>query len=456
MRAVGVQKKLLGLFLATITVLTIMGVFIHLSIQDRETYRWVTRTYDVQARLATTLFDVETALDAHEDFSINHRPEALATFHESFRKAVGDLAMLERLLTDNSLQRIRFRILQSDILEYKDALEASSGVADPVARAQASVREFNLLERVHRSAERMIQEEQDTLERRTQDNRASQRRVNIALAVFLVVVSLLLVYLFVAVKQDLMQQRAMEAEREQAARQELLHREAQRRNQELQALARRLVEMQEAERGHLAYELHEEIGQVLAGLKLSLAGILKQPESMRDEQVRSAQELVTDLMRHVRALSLDLRPGVLDDLGLRPALDWYCRHYAEQAEVSVDFATSGLENRLDGTVETTAYRIVQEALSSLTHQSGVKAVEVRLSREEDYLQVRITDRCGGSAGRDPLCCSDSASLTSMQERATLIGGTFEVTSSDVASGSDQETVITVRLPLSPIYTSLES
>lgn len=566
MTEIGVHKKLLGLFLATITVLTIMAIFIHLSIKDRETYHWVTQTYEVQNRIAVTLFDVETAQDAYEDYALNHSPDALNAFHTAFQKASVDLNLLQKQLAGNTLQLLRLRALRGQIRDFQEALEARlDGVKPPGETSPGQ--EFVLLENVHRAADGMLQHERDALEERTNDNRLSQRRVNIALICFLTVVSLLLVSLFAAVRQEVAQQlkaerqrhenaqkmanilentsdaflelnrdgiitamnghgerllhgmggnligqslrdidpgfvgpefdaqcrqsheeqvpvrfetfdashgawyevhvypndgglgllltdinerKTAEEQRERAARQAILHEAAKRRNQELQDLARRLVEMQEAERGHLAYELHEEIGQVLAGLKLSLAGILKQPEGAREDQVRAAQDLVTALMRQVRALSLDLRPGVLDDLGLQPALHWYCEHYAEQSGVEVDFTTQGLGARLDGTVETTAYRIVQEALACVAQRAEGKRVEVRLQQVQDRLNVHVVCRCLACPTGHNVCICDPASVTSMQERATLIGGSF-----DILSGPDQGTIITAGLPIHPIYTSLE-
>jgi PAS domain S-box-containing protein len=569
MKAVGVHKKLLAVFLATVTVLAVMGVFIRLSLQDREAYRWVMHTYQVQTRLKSALLDVESGQDAHEDYLLNHNGSALATFSAAFLQATIDMDALEDLVSDNPQQTARLHSLRRDIIAYQAVLEVSSrGGALAGRTSPVFVQEFRLLENVHRSADRMKQAEQDLLEQRTRANRWSQRRVNIAFVCFLVAVSLLLVALFVAVRQDLLQQReterlrhaadqkvvnilenisdaffalnrewvvtymngqaehvleksraelvgknlwtvypeaidqefglqyrraiqeqatvrfesfdptrsswfelraypsedglgifitniterkTAEEERDHLARQTLLHSAAQRRNQELQDLARRLVEMQEAERGHLAHELHEEVGQVLAGLKLSLAGIMKQNDSARENQIRMSQDLVTELMRQVRSLSLDLRPGVLDDLGLLPALEWYCKHYTDQTEVVVDLEAIGLDNRLDGTVETTAYRIVQEALTNVAQHSRVKAVEVRVVLQDERLILQISDRGIGLSLQNADCFCDHSGLTAMQERATLIGGTFELT-----SAPDQGMTIVADLPIHPIYTSLES
>jgi len=568
MKAFGAHKKLFGLFLVTVTVLTIMGVFIHLAIQDREADHWVTHTYEVQSRLQATLLDVEAAQDAQETYRISHSRDALIALKVALLKTTEDLDALQRLPTDGPDQYAQRESVRRNVMAYRMALEAPMKETMLPSGIPAVIQGFRLLDKVHRSADSMKQAEQDVLEQRIHANRVAQLRVNVALACFLVMVSLLLVALFNAVRMDLVQQQAAERlrhandqrianilenmsdgfyainadwvitdmnaqaerlldrnrseilgmqlgavypeavgtefetqyryalqekvpvrfeayypphsawyavasypnedglaifftnvnerrradeERERLERQEMLHIAAQRRNQELQDLARRLVEMQEAERRHLAFELHEEIGQVLAGLKLSLATVMKLPDDARDNQIRSAQNLVTELMRQVRALSLDLRPGVLDDLGLLPALQWYCKHYTQQTEVAVDFAATGLEVRLDGTVETTAYRIVQEALANVAYRAQMKAVKVRLELQESHLIVRITDHSDRLALENADCFCDHSSLTGMQQRASLIGGAFEVTTSP-----DHGTTICARLPIHPIYTSLES
>ena len=568
MNAVSAHKKLIGLFLATITVLTIMSVFIHLSLQDREAYRWVTHTYEVQTHLEATLLDVEAGQNALEDYRLNHDTDAAATFFSAFRKVFDDLDTLEKLVADNPLQTARVRSLRRDISAYRNVLAISAADTAPPVRPAALLVEFRLVETVYRSANGMKQAEQELLEQRIRANRLSQRRANIALACFLVVVGLLIVALFVSVNEELTQQRqterllhaadrkvvnvlenisdaffalsrdwvvtymngqaeqvfdkprselvgkhlwsvypdavdrefgqayrralqeqttvrfehydplrscwyefraypnddglgvfvtniqefkVAEEERERLARETMLYSAAVRRNQELHDLARRLVEIQEAERGHLAHELHEEIGQVLAGLKLSLAGILKQHDEARENQILMSQEIVTQLMRQVRALSLDLRPGVLDDLGLLPAVEWYCKRYTEQTEITVDLTTTGMDARLDSAVETTAYRIVQEALANAAHNSDVKAVEVRLVLQKEHLILQITGRGKGLALDSANCFCDHSGLTGMQERATLIGGTFETTTE-----FGQEGMIVARLPIHPIYTSLDS
>jgi signal transduction histidine kinase len=126
----------------------------------------------------------------------------------------------------------------------------------------------------------------------------------------------------------------------------------------LQEYARRLLEVQEQERRHLARELHDEVGQVLTGLKLTLEAGTYLPADELPDSLRAALGLVQELTARVRDISLRLRPTMLDDLGLLPALLWLFERYTAQTHVRVNFEHRGLEGRFPPEVETTAYRVV--------------------------------------------------------------------------------------------------
>jgi PAS domain S-box-containing protein len=139
----------------------------------------------------------------------------------------------------------------------------------------------------------------------------------------------------------------------------------------LQSVSGRLLEVQESERRHLASELHDEIGQQLTGLRLLLK--LNRVESI--EVIRSrfeqAQSIVDDLLSAVRRLSFDLRPADLDQFGLLPALLGLFERYTAQTGILVDFKHRDIDRRFVPTVETSAYRVVQEALTNAARHAGV-------------------------------------------------------------------------------------
>ncbi len=228
-----------------------------------------------------------------------------------------------------------------------------------------------------------------------------------------------------------------------AAENARLFRQVRQGRDRLQLLSRRLVEVQEGERQHLARELHDEVGQVLTGLKLSLEISKRLPADEARSSLDKAEELVDDLIERVRALSLDLRPAMLDDLGLLPALLWHFERYQAQTEIRAAFDHGGLERRFNEDIETAAYRIVQEALTNVARYAEVSEVAVQIWAEQNELNVVIEDLGIGFEPDAALAAGVSSGLVGMRERANLLGGELAVSASP-GSG----TYISAELPLS--------
>jgi PAS domain S-box-containing protein len=288
-----------------------------------------------------------------------------------------------------------------------------------------------------KQAEAALMEAHDELELRVQERTAELERANLELQMEVAERQRAETQLRGA--RDELEQRVRERTAELArANSVLLNEIGERRRAEdslrdyserLKILSRRLMDVQEIERRYIARELHDEIGQTLTGLKLSLA-MCSHPESERAEaSFARAEMLVDQLIARARKLSLDLRPGMLDDLGLLPALLWYIEQYTAQTNVKVAFKSSGLDDRrLAPEVETAAYRIVQEALTNIARHSGVTQASVRAWTDGCVLTLEVED---GGCGFDPelvLAARESSGLAGMRERATILGGRLAVES----------------------------
>jgi PAS domain S-box-containing protein len=193
--------------------------------------------------------------------------------------------------------------------------------------------------------------------------------------------------------------------------------------EQLRTLSRRLLEAQEVERRRVARELHDEVGQLLTGLRLVLqmtaAGAAEGQKPGMDE----AESLVSELMGRVRQLSLDLRPAMLDDLGLLPALLWHLQRYSQQTQVAVDFKHAGIEgSRFSQEIETAAYRIVQEALTNVARHSGVTQASVRVWADSEALTVQVEDQGGGFDAEGLSASGKTIGLAGMRERVALLDG----------------------------------
>ena len=216
---------------------------------------------------------------------------------------------------------------------------------------------------------------------------------------------------------------------------------------QLRAFAAYLESVREQERTQIARELHDEIGQALTAIKLSLERSLHDSDDLT-AGLEPALELTNELMGRVRDLSLDLRPAMLDDLGLLAALRWHLGRYQNQFKILVDFKNAGLEERrFAPAIETAAYRIVQEALTNVARHAGVDKVEVEVQADKDMLRIRIKD---GGTGFAPDFVSRNATggLSGMRERAVFLGGQLTIESSPGAG-----TLLITELPLSATFAS---
>jgi PAS domain S-box-containing protein len=210
--------------------------------------------------------------------------------------------------------------------------------------------------------------------------------------------------------------------------------ERKRAQEALQIYSRRLIEAQEAERQSLARELHDEIGQVLTAVRINLQSI--QSSRRKDQSLPQVDEsivIVDEALGRIRDLSLELRPSLLDDLGLASALRWYVDRYGQRtgivAEVLCSFEDRG---RLPRELETECFRIAQEALTNVVRHAQAKRVCVRVDGGLDTLVLTITDNGIGFDSENLLRTGSAATtlgLRGMIERATAMNGQIKIVSS---------------------------
>ena len=210
----------------------------------------------------------------------------------------------------------------------------------------------------------------------------------------------------------------------------------------LEALSRRLVDVQEAERREIARELHDQIGQMLTGLRMTLRTAMDVGPAEQAGHLAAADELSRDLLARVRALALDLRPAMLDDLGLLEALLWHFEQYTARTGVRVSFKHSGMDRRFAGPTETAAYRIVQESLTNVARHAKVDEVEVQAWTDGDGVLLQIEDHGAGFDPEAVLARGTTSGLVGMRERASLLGGWLRIT-----SAPGESTTVTAMLPV---------
>jgi signal transduction histidine kinase len=206
---------------------------------------------------------------------------------------------------------------------------------------------------------------------------------------------------------------------------------------------RQLNETLEEEIKRIAYAVHDEAGQLLVAVHLALAEVAPGLPEPQQAQVARIKELLNQVEKHLRRYSHELRPTILDDLGWIPAIRFLAEGISKRAglPIHIDESVSG---RLPSTIETTLYRIVQEALTNAVKHAKASNIWIRAWREDLVLCCSIRDDGGGFDSSQAHAASGrrGLGLIAMQERVTAIGGTLHI-----ESRSGVGTELSIRLPL---------
>ena len=219
--------------------------------------------------------------------------------------------------------------------------------------------------------------------------------------------------------------------------------------EQLRALAAHLQSVREEERTRIAREIHDELGQILTGLKIDLswldaelaAGDLTTPRLPR-EKVKSMSNLIDTTIQVVRKIATELRPGILDDLGLAAALEWQAQEFQTRTGIRCEFTSTLEEIDLDAGRSTAVFRIFQETLTNVARHAHATGVRISVKEQGSQLLLEVRDDGRGITDHE-LANPRSLGLLGMRERALLFGG--EVKIGGVLGNG---TTVTVSVPLS--------
>jgi signal transduction histidine kinase len=212
-------------------------------------------------------------------------------------------------------------------------------------------------------------------------------------------------------------------------------------------LTTQVLHLQDEERRRLARELHDGVGQLLAALSMNLASITNDLErlSKTANTVADSSALVSDMTRDIRTISHLLHPPLLDEVGLRPALQVYIEGFAERSKISVDLDLSRDFARLPRDTETAIFRFVQECLTNVHRHAGSTVAHIRVTRCDGQVEVEVRDQGKGIPAEKlselTVTGSPGVGLRGMKERLAQLGGTLEVTS------NGNGTAILAKLPV---------
>lgn len=220
--------------------------------------------------------------------------------------------------------------------------------------------------------------------------------------------------------------------------------------EQLRALNNRLTAVQEEKQKQLARELHDELGQALTAISMNLTAIEEELpancEPTIGKRLQDAILLTDQTLEQVRKLSLDLRPLMLDELGLVPALRSYAKQYAKRVDIKIKFECVGLEQRLSSDIETALFRIVQEALTNVARHAQASQIHLHLRRKASSIVTVIEDDgqgfdVAGEVNRSRKVLGGGTGILGIRERVALLGGYF-----DIQSTPGQGTSLSIEIP----------
>ena len=230
----------------------------------------------------------------------------------------------------------------------------------------------------------------------------------------------------------------------EAERERLFH-ELSQSHEQLKTLSSRLAEIQESERRQLALELHDEFGQSLTALKMDLAWLHDhlppRSKSLR-EKMDSALDLTNEIIQMTQRLASQLRPRMLDDLGLAAALEWHVSEWSKRTRIKAKITLPEEEWQLNPSLDTALYRVCQETLTNVARHAGASKVEASLAREGDEVVLTVRDN-GWGMDRAKITAPESLGLLGMKERVEQIRGRFEI-----QSEAGKGTTVIARVPIS--------
>ena len=232
-----------------------------------------------------------------------------------------------------------------------------------------------------------------------------------------------------------------------AATLDSLVRELNEHNLELRALSEQSINALEEERKQIALSLHDDTGQSLSMMIINLERLesqLSYDDSQVREKLANTRQLAQDALANLRKIVYGLRPTILDDLGLLPAIRWYARTNLEDAGIVVEVHGNGEFDALSPQVNSTLFRIAQEAVNNIVRHANAKSTEITLTNQDDCVLLEVVDDGQGfepGEVRDRALESHHFGILGMQERAELVGGRIEL-----FSKPESGTRVLIRVP----------
>ena len=198
--------------------------------------------------------------------------------------------------------------------------------------------------------------------------------------------------------------------------------------EQLRKLASHLQRAQENERSRISREIHDELGQELTGIKMDISWLsnsLENPNSEVKDRIKSLNNLIDTTINSVRRISSELRPGVLDDLGLIPAIEWYVEEFQQRTKINCDLNLIDITDNLLDDLSITIYRIVQESLTNVARHAKASKLKLSIKSDNEILYLEVWDN-GIGFNNERYKNEKSLGILGMEERVNILHGTFSI------------------------------
>ncbi len=212
----------------------------------------------------------------------------------------------------------------------------------------------------------------------------------------------------------------------------------------IRKLTSHLQNVREEDRAHIAREIHDELGQQLTVLKMDVSWVNKKIGTTDDvikQKMKGLLTMLDETVKTVRRISSELRPSLLDDLGLTAAMEWQLHEFKKRSDIKISFTAPETEMKLPDTIKIGLFRIFQESLTNVVRHSNAKNLKVGLEHKDDNFILTIADD-GKGFDKEKIADKRTLGILGMKERTSMIGGTYEITSTP-----GNGTVVEVAIPM---------
>jgi len=395
-----------------------------LSLQQSRAADWVSHSHEVLASIARTRAALVDIQNGHRGFTISGLEEELEPYRNGRAAIERETARLHELIADNAVQKRLLAELESELVaRFASAAQLVAARRQGGFAAAKSIVDSGLpggeMARLRAVLERLESGEDRLLAERLAQHKERLRWFWAGITALVAVLLAVLAVLYLQIRRRRGAQQALLAEMRAKLR--------------LRDLSSQLILAQEKERRHIARELHDETGQSLTVIRMHLMDVLRCSEGSA-ERMPDCIRVVDGAIAQIRQMALNLRPTMLDDLGLVDALQWVLGQQSKPAGWRSALEVEEISRELPAEVQTACFRIAQEALTNAARHAGATEVKLSLRIVGDDLQLAIADNGAGfdlDRYRLPEERKNHFGLISMAERARLVGGSLDI---DTAPG----------------------